>query len=57
VNFIAMLAYYKLFDKLRSAELLAKISPTWIRGTWYRSKIASKAKKIFKKIEIGIVRD
>jgi hypothetical protein len=67
VNFIAMLAYYKLFDKLRSAELLAKISPkdviefcksvyqTRIRGTWYRSEISSKTKKIFKKIGLGLL--
>jgi transposase len=67
VNFIAMLAYYKLFDKLRSAELLAKISPKdviefsksicqmRVRGTWYRSEITSKTKKIFKKIGIGIL--
>jgi hypothetical protein len=65
---IKRLAYYhKLFDKLRSAELLAKISPkdviefsksiyqTRVRGTWFRSEIASKTKKIFKKIEISLL--
>jgi hypothetical protein len=67
VNFIAMLAYYKLFDRLRSAELLAKTSPkdmiefsksiyqTKIRGEWRMSEIPAKTKKIFKKIGIGIL--
>jgi hypothetical protein len=67
VNFIAMLAYYRLFDRLRSAELLAKFSPkdviefsksiyqTRSRGTWIRSEISAKTKKILKKIDIGIL--
>jgi hypothetical protein len=67
VNFIAMLAYYRLFDRLRSAELLAKFSPkdviefsksiyqTRSRETWIRSEISAKTKKIFKKIDIGIL--
>jgi hypothetical protein len=32
VNFIAMLAYYKLYDRLRQKKLLKKISPTDVLG-------------------------
>jgi transposase len=63
-NFIAMIAYYKLFDRLRNAGLLTKESPKdiielakavyqlRIRGAWNRSEIAKRIQKIFKKINI-----
>jgi hypothetical protein len=63
-NFIAMIAYYKLFDRLRKAELLKKESPKdiiemakavyqlRIRGVWNRSEIPQRIQKIFKKINI-----
>jgi hypothetical protein len=63
-NFIAMIAYYKLFDRLRKAELLTKESPKdiiemakavyqlRIRGAWNRSEIPKRIQKIFKKIDI-----
>jgi hypothetical protein len=59
-----MIAYYKLFDRLRKAELLTKESPKdiiemakavyqlRIRGTWNRSEIPKRIQKIFKKINI-----
>jgi len=61
-NFIAMIAYYKLFSRLKQAQLLGKYSPKdiielskaihmiRIRGTWIRTEITEKATKIFKKI-------
>jgi transposase len=64
VNFLAMVAYHGLFDRLRNAELLSKYSPKdiietaktiyqiRIRGDWHRSEITTKMKKIFKKIKI-----
>jgi hypothetical protein len=63
-NFIAMIAYYKLFDRLRKAELLTKESPKdiiemakavyqlRIRGAWNRSEIPKRIQKIFKKIDV-----
>ncbi|GHT98130.1 hypothetical protein FACS1894126_3280 [Alphaproteobacteria bacterium] len=59
-----MIAYYKLFDRLRGAKLLHKYSPRdiieiakaihqiRIRGTWHKAEIAKKTKDIFKKIKI-----
>jgi transposase len=64
VNFLAMIAYYKLFDRLREAKLLHKYSPKdiieiakaihqiRIRGTWLRAEMTKKTKHIFKKIKI-----
>jgi transposase len=64
VNFLAMLAYYKLFDRLRSAKLLAKISPKdvierskaiyqmRIRGEWSRMEMPVKAKRLYKTLGI-----
>ncbi|GHU16937.1 hypothetical protein FACS189472_03110 [Alphaproteobacteria bacterium] len=64
VNFLAMIAYYKLFDRLRDAKLLHKYSPRdiieiakaihqiRIRGTWHKAEITKKTKDIFKKIKI-----
>ena len=63
-NFIAMIAYYKLFSKLRQAELLGKYSPKdiielsksihkiKIRGVWNQAETTEKTRKLFKKIGI-----
>ena len=63
-NFIAMIAYYKLYSNLRQTELLSKYSPkdiielsktiykTKIRNSWYLSEITDKFQKIFNKIKI-----
>ena len=64
-NFIAMIAYYKLYTNLRQAELLSKYSPkdiielskaiykTKIKGDWWLSEITDKIHKVFEKIQIG----
>jgi hypothetical protein len=63
-NFIAMIAYYKLYSRLRQAELLSKYSPKdiielskaiyklKIRNTWHRSEITQKTQRLFAKINI-----
>ena len=63
-NFIAMIAYYKLYVRLRQAELLSKHSPKdiielskaicklKIRGEWYCSEITKKTMELFAKIGI-----
>jgi hypothetical protein len=63
-NFLAMLAYYKLFDRLRKAHLIAKESPKdiielaksvyqiRIQGKWNRSEIPQRVRKLFGKIKI-----
>ena len=63
-NFIAMIAYYRLFQRLKQAKLLTKYSPkdiveisksifqTKINNKWRRSEITAKITAIFKKIEI-----
>jgi hypothetical protein len=63
-NFIAMIAYYKLYAKLKQAEMLSKYSPkdiiefskaiykTKIRGAWFLSELTDKNRKIFDKIKI-----
>ena len=63
-NFIAMIAYYKLYCRLKQAKLLTKYSPkdiielsksiyqTKIHGEWNRSEITIKTKQLFKKIGI-----
>jgi transposase len=65
VNFVAMLAYYKLFDRLHEAKLLAKVSPKdilekakaiyqmRIRGEWSRLEMSSKTKLLYKKLGIS----
>jgi hypothetical protein len=65
VNFIAMLAYFKLFDRLRQKKLLKKTSPSdvlsiskgiyqnwnqWKR--WVRTEIAQKNLKLFTKLDV-----
>lgn len=63
-NFIAMIAYYKLFTRLKKANLLHKHSPKdlielsksiykmKIQGNWHLSEITQKTKTLFKKIQI-----
>lgn len=63
-NFIAMIAYYKLYTRLKKVNLLSKYSPKdiielsksiyqiKIRGKWHRSEITSKSAQLFKKIGI-----
>jgi hypothetical protein len=63
-NFIAMIAYYKLYTRLKQAGLLAKHSPKdiiemskaicklKIKEIWYKAEITEKTKNIFKKIKI-----
>ena len=63
-NFFAMIAYYKLYVRLRQAGLLSKYSPKdiiefskaiykmKIKGVWHRSEITQKAKELFAKIGI-----
>jgi transposase len=63
-NFLAMIAYYKLYSNLRQAKLLYKYSPkdiielskaiykTKIRGNWFQSEITEKTQRVFKKIGI-----
>ena len=63
-NFIAMIAYYRLYKLLKKANKLSKYSPkdivemsksiyqTKIRDTWLRSEITKKNKDIFKTINI-----
>jgi hypothetical protein len=64
-NFIAMIAYYRLFTRLKDAKLLNNHSPKdiveiaksiykmKISGEWHISEITNKIKDLFKKIEIG----
>lgn len=63
-NFIAMVAYYRLYKRLKAANKLSKYSPkdivemsksiyqTRIRNTWTRSEITKKCKDLFKMINI-----
>jgi hypothetical protein len=63
-NFLAMLAYYKLYDRLRDAKLIAKESPKDIielaksvyqirmHGEWKRSEIPQRVMKLFGKLKI-----
>ncbi len=64
-NFIAMIAYYRLFQRLKEKKLLSKYSPKdiieiaksiykmKISGTWHLSEITVKTFELFKKLEIG----
>jgi len=63
-NFVAMIAYYKLYVRLRQAGLLSKHSPkdiielskaigkVKIRGVWHLAEITEKTRKLFAKIGI-----
>ena len=67
-NFPAMIAYYKLYARLREAELLSKFSPKdiieqskaicqmEIRGVWHRSEMTVKTIALFKKIKIDFLK-
>jgi len=67
-NFIAMIAYYKLYVRLRQAEILSKYSPKdiieaskaihkiKIRGEWHRSEITEKIRRLFAKIGIDYLK-
>ncbi len=60
-NFIAMITYYKLYQKLRTAKMLKKHSPKDIieisksiskiniNNNWYTTETTKKTKDIFKK--------
>ena len=64
-NFIAMIAYYRLFTRLKNAKLLNNYSPRdiieiaksiykmKISGSWCISEITKKTNDLFMKIEIG----
>jgi hypothetical protein len=63
-NFIAMIAYYRLYKSLKTANKLSKYAPkdiveisksiyqTKVRNTWVRSEITKKIKDLFKLINI-----
>jgi hypothetical protein len=67
-NFIAMIAYYKLYVRLRQAEILSKYSPKdiieqskaihklKIRGEWHISEITKKTRELFAKIGIDYLK-
>ena len=63
-NFVAMIAYYKLYARLQQAQILANYSPKdiielsksiykmKIRNVWHRSEITQKTQRLFAKIQI-----
>ncbi|MCL2041521.1 MAG: hypothetical protein FWG84_05705 [Bacteroidales bacterium] len=63
-NFIAMIAYYKLYVRLRQAQLISKFSPKdiiefskaickiKIRQVWYQAEVTQKSQKLFANIGI-----
>ena len=63
-NFLAMIAYYKLFTRLKKQDLLKKYSPkdiielskaiykVKVNNQWTISEITVKTKSLFKKIDI-----
>jgi len=67
-NFIAMIAYYKLYVRLRQANLLSKYSPKdiielskaiykmKIRGEWHRSEMTKKTQGLFAKIGVDYLK-
>jgi hypothetical protein len=67
-NFIAMIAYYRLYTRLQNAELLTKYSPKDIieisksiykmkvRGEWHLSEITRKNQLLFEKIKIDYLK-
>jgi len=67
-NFIAMIAYYKLYGRLRQVGILTKYSPKdiielskaiyqmKINGNWHRSEITEKIRKLFAKIGIDYLK-
>jgi hypothetical protein len=67
-NFIAMIAYYKLYMRLRQAELLTKHSPkdiieqskaickVKIKSKWHQAEMTEKTQKLFAKIGIDYLK-
>jgi len=67
-NFIAMIAYYKLYTRLKEANLLANTSPKDIielsksiykikvNGEWHLSEMTVKTKALFKKLKIDYLK-
>ncbi len=67
-NFIAMIAYYKLYQKLRIAKMLKKYSPKDIieisksiskiniNNNWHTTETTKKTKEIFKKLKIDYLK-
>ena len=67
-NFIAIIAYYKLYVRLRQAAILSKHSPKdiieqskaihklKIRGKWHHSEITKKTMEQFAKIGIDYLK-
>ena len=67
-NFIAMIAYYKLYVRLRQAQLLTKYAPkdmielskaickVKIRGGWFQAEMTEKTKKLFANIGIDYLK-
>jgi transposase len=67
-NFMAMMAYYKLFTRLKNAELLKKYSPKdiiefskaihmlKIKGKWHQAETTEKTRKHFKQIKIDYLK-
>ena len=63
-NFIAIIAYYSLFKRLKEAKILSKYSPkdiiemaksiyqTKINGKWSKAEITNKTIELFNKINI-----
>jgi len=66
-NFIAMLGYYKLYDRLRKANLLSRhsvkdiiehlksVHKFKIRGDWHLAEITEPLKKLFTKADISML--
>ena len=67
-NFIAMIAYYKRYTRLKEANLLANTSPKDIielsksiykikvNGEWHLSEMTVKTKALFKKLKIDYLK-
>jgi hypothetical protein len=68
-NFIAMMAYYKLYSKLRETKLLGKYSPkdiieiskaiyqVRIGGTWHLAELTAKVRKLLSKAGIDYLNE
>jgi hypothetical protein len=68
-NFIAMMAYYKLYDKLRESKLLGKYSlkdiiemsktvyKLKIGGTWRLAEVTAKVRKLLAKAGIDYLNE
>jgi IS4 transposase len=68
-NFLAMMAYYKLYDKLRESKLLGKYSPKdmiemsktvyklKIGGAWRLAEVTAKVRKLLAKAGIDYLNE